>query len=81
MTEGDISITTRRQIRQILLWGHAETLQEGEICSFLSGTNNITMKCLKAGIFEVTYEPRESTIPHTSERFVWNARDNTWDKV
>lgn len=74
-------IESRRIIREIMLWSYAETMEQGQIKSFVSGESNITMRKLNETLFRVTYEPVNATGSPVSVNYLWNVSENKWNKL
>lgn len=65
----------RRKIRMVILQGYATTLKPDQAAEFVSGENTINIKCLKAGVYIVSFTNRDQRLKETH---LWNSAKNEW---
>ena len=74
------SSETRREIRQIILWGYADTMEMGEIVEFFSGNHKITLIKNHENQFKIMFKSRDSgTVDN--RQYTWKPLGNCWKLI
>lgn len=70
-----------REIRTVLLHGHASEMKIGDKRQFPSGNTLVKMDCVQTGEFIITYAPKQAESPFPEKKYKWIWSADRWEPL